>query len=205
MAQRKIGILGGTFDPIHLGHLAIVKEIRRKLDLEEVLFVPVGQPVFKEDRQISDGQHRLEMVILATADTPFFNVATVELERQGSSYTIDTIKELMIQLGDRIDLYLIVGFDALHDLPNWKEPIQLLQLCQIIAAKRPRHTELDIRSLESQVPGASERIKIIDVPQVDLSATEIRKKVASGKEIIDLVPAAVASYIERNGLYLEGG
>ena len=205
MAQRKIGILGGTFDPIHLGHLAIVKEIRRKLDLEEVLFVPAGQPVFKGDRQISDGQHRLEMVILATADTPFFNVSTIELERQGPSYTIDTIKELMIQLGDRTDLYLIVGFDALKDLPSWREPVQLLQLCQIIAAKRPGHVELAIRSLESQVPGASERIKIIDVPQVDISATEIRKKVASGKEIIDLVPAAVASYIERNGLYLEGG
>ncbi len=205
MTQRKVGVLGGTFDPIHLGHLAIVKEIKRKLALEEILFVPAGQPVFKEDRQISAGQHRLEMVILATSETPFFNVSTIELERQGPSYSIDTVNELIIQLGVRTDLYLIVGFDALRDLPNWKEPTQLLRLCQIVAAKRPGHPEIDMESLESEVPGVSEKIMIINVPQVDVSATEIRKRVASGQEIVGIVPEAVANYIERNGLYVEGG
>ncbi len=202
MTESKVGVLGGTFDPIHMGHLIIAEEVRQKLGLEEVLFVPAGQPWLKGGENISEAEHRMEMVILATASNPHFNLSTIELERPGPTYSVDTIIELKAGLGARVELYLIVGFDALVELPLWKDPGRLLELCQVVGVGRPGYAGFDLRSLESSIPGASKRIIIVDVPQIDISATEIRRRVASRLSIRRLVPEAVERYIGEHKLYL---
>ena len=202
MAEFRVGVLGGTFDPIHLGHLIIAEEVRQKLGLAEVLFVPAGQPWLKGEENISAAQHRLEMAILATASNPHFNVATIELERPGPTYSIDTIIELKAGLGARAKLYLIVGFDALSELPLWKDPKRLVDVCQVVGVARPGYPGCDLRSLESSIPDASERIMVVDVPQIDISATGIRRRVAQRLSIRYLVPEAVERYIAENNLYV---
>jgi len=202
MAEFKVGVLGGTFDPVHLGHLIIAEEVRQRVGLAEVLFVPAGQPWLKGEKSISAAQHRLEMAILATASDPHFNVSTIELERPGSTYSIDTIVELKAGLGARAKLYLIVGFDALAELPSWKNPKRLVEMCQVVGVARPGYAEFDLRSLESSIPGASELIMIVDVPQIDISATGIRRRVAQGLSIRYLVPEAVERYIAEHNLYV---
>jgi len=201
MAENKIGVLGGTFDPVHNGHLVVAEELGRKLGLEEVLFVPAGQPWMKEGTAISPAEHRLEMLLLATASNPRFNVSTIELERDGPTYSVDTIAELKDSLSARTGIYVMVGFDALAELPRWKEPGRLLEMCQVVGFRRPGHEELDMRALNAAVPGAPERIMIVDVPAVDISATEIRRRVSRGLSISNMVPEEVERYIAENGLY----
>ena len=160
MAEFKIGVLGGTFDPIHLGHLIIAEEVRQKLGLEEVIFVPAGHPWLKGEKNISAAEHRLEMVMQATASNPHFSVATIELECPGPTYSVDTIAELKVGLGSGAKLYFIVGFDALAELPSWKDTRRLVEMCQVVGVPRLGHAEFDLRSLEPVIPGASERIMI---------------------------------------------
>jgi len=203
MAEYKLGIFGGTFDPIHLGHLIIAEDLRQKLGLQEVIFVPAGQPYLKKGQSISPAEDRLEMVILATASNLYLNVSTVEIERPGPTYSIDTIRELKAGLGSGARIYFIVGYDALAELHLWREPRRLVELCQVIGFKRPGYDRLDTRSLESAVPGASERIKKVEVPQIGISSTEIRRRVARGLTIRYLVPDPVEDYIRANNLYLQ--
>jgi nicotinate-nucleotide adenylyltransferase len=196
-----VGVFGGTFDPVHLGHLAIADEVRRKLRLDEVLFMPAGQPWFKQQREITSAQHRLEMVMLATASHPRFEVSTLELERPGATYTVDTMTQLRASFNQTTDLFFIVGFDSLADLPKWKEPELLVKLCRVAAVRRPGHTKLDIDGLEAAVPGFGESLVVVEAPLLDISASEIRRRVASGLSITDMVPEAVARYIAENDLY----
>ena len=205
MARGRIGVVGGTFDPIHLGHLIIAEEVRQKLDLDEVLFVPAGEPWLKGEARISPGQDRLEMVLLATASNPHFNVSTVDLERPGPTYSVDTIADLKAGLGAGAKLHFIVGFDALAELPLWTKPKRLLDMCQVVGVGRPGHSKLDPRSVESAVPGAAERIVTVAVPQIDISGSDIRRRVSQGRSIRYLVPEEVERYIGEQGLYLEGG
>ncbi len=202
MAESKVGVLGGTFDPIHLGHLIIAEEVRQKLELEKVLFVPAGQPWLKGERNISAAEHRLQMALLATASNPYFNVSTIELERPGPTYSIDTVIELKVGLGGRAQVYLIVGFDALAELPSWKDRGGLVEMCQVVGVRRPGYADFDLGSLESSIPGASERIMIVDVPEIDISGTEIRRRVAQGLSIRYLVPETVERYIAEHNLYV---
>jgi nicotinate-nucleotide adenylyltransferase len=197
----KIGLLGGTFDPIHVGHLTIAEEVRLKLDLNEVLFIPAGQPCLKGERSIAPGEHRLEMLKLAIGSNPRFKVSAIELRRAGPSYSVDTVSALRDELGAEVELYFIVGFDALAELPIWKEPSRLLDMCQVVGVRRPGYAELDWRSLEQAIPGISSRVIVVDVPQIDISSTQIRKRVAKGLSIRHLVPEAVERYISENRLY----
>jgi nicotinate-nucleotide adenylyltransferase len=197
----KIGLLGGTFDPIHMGHLAIAEEVRLKLALDEVLFIPAGQPWLKGERRVAPGEHRLEMLKLAIGPNPHFKISTIELERPSPSYSVDTVSALRDELGAEVELYFIVGFDALAELPIWKEPSRLLDLCHVVAVRRPGYAELDWRSLEQSIPGVSSRVVVVDVPQVDISSTQIREQVAEGLSIRDLVPEAVERYILKHRLY----
>ncbi len=197
----KIGLLGGTFDPIHMGHLVIAEEVRLKLALDEVLFIPAGQPWLKSERRVAPGEHRLEMLKLAIGSNPHFKVSTIEFERPGPSYTVDTIAALRDELGAEVELYFIVGFDTLAELPIWKEPSRLLGMCHIVAVRRPGYAELDWRSLEQAIPGVSSRVVVVDVPQVDISSTQIREQVAKGLSIRYLVPEAVEAYILKHRLY----
>lgn len=204
MTEYRVGVLGGTFDPVHLGHLIIAEEVRQKLGLQEVLLVPAGQPWLKGEKDISAVEHRLEMVILATAANPYLNVSTIELESAGPTYSVDTIIEMRAGLGAGAKIHFIVGFDALAELHLWKGPKRLVEMCQVVAVRRPGHGGFDLRSLDSAIPGASERIMIVDVPQIDISATDIRRRVAEGLSIRYLVPDVVETYIAANKLYVEG-
>ena len=204
MTKRKIGVLGGTFDPIHLGHLIMAEDIREKLGLGEVLFIPAGRPwlKLKEEKPISAADHRLAMVRLAVASNPHFKVSTMEIDRPGLSYSIDTILELKAKPGAGAEIYFIVGPDALAEFPKWKEPAQLMEICQVVGIGRPKHTQVDLRKLERSVPGASQRIVLVDVPQIEISSTDIRRRVAQGLSIRYLVPEAVEKYIAEHRLYV---
>ncbi|HLY65289.1 MAG TPA: nicotinate-nucleotide adenylyltransferase, partial [Chloroflexota bacterium] len=149
----RIGILGGTFDPIHYGHLVAGEEVRCALGLERILFVPAARPPHKVDYKVSPAELRLEMVRLAIADNPAFEVSTVDVDRAGYSYTVDTVAMLQERLGPHAELFFILGEDALADLPTWHHPEKLLQMCQLIAVNRPGYHSFSLRLLDRQLPG----------------------------------------------------
>ena len=198
----KIGVMGGTFDPIHKGHVIVAEEVRTRLSLAEVLFVPAGQPWLNKTGAISAAEHRVQMVRLAIADKPYFRLTTMEVERAGPSYTIDTITELKTQLEPGDELFFILGWDSLAQLPQWRQPRQLVKLCRLVAVPRPGCSLPDLDSLSAVIPGLSRRVIILDKPEVDIGATEIRKRVAQGLSIDHLVPEPVAEYIRKHQLYL---
>ena len=197
-----IGVLGGTFDPVHRGHLMIAEETRARLDLAEVLFVPTARTPLKENNSISAAEHRLQMLRLALTGYPHFKLSAIEIDRNGPSYTIDTILELRDKLGAEDELFFILGWDNLAQLPRWKEPFRLVQKCRLVAVPRPGHSLPDLTSLETAVPGLSQRLLLLDKPEIDITATEIRKRVTRGLAIDHLVPEPVAGYIKEHKLYL---
>ncbi len=197
-----IGVLGGTFDPIHRAHIMVAEETRAQLDLAEVLFVPTAQTPLKEDSSISAAEHRVQMVSLAIADYPYFKLSTIEMDRPGLSYTVDTIARLRDELGTGYELFFIVGWDSLAQFPRWKEPSRLIQMCRLVAVPRPGYLLPDLNSLETVIPGLFKRLIVLDKPKRDISATEIRKRVAQGLSIRHLVPEPVAEYIKQHKLYL---
>ncbi|MCY4579373.1 MAG: nicotinate-nucleotide adenylyltransferase [Chloroflexi bacterium] len=196
----RIGVFGGTFDPIHMGHLIVAEDALAALELDKVLFIPAGQPWFKSYRQITEAHHRLAMVRLAVADNPCFDVSAVEIERSGPSYTVDTLAELRDQHEDA-DLVVILGVDALREIDRWHQPRRLFELASVVGMARPG-AALDPSVLNAAIPGASGRMRLVDSTIIDISGTEIRRRVSEGKSVRYRVPAAVERYIEENGLYL---
>jgi nicotinate-nucleotide adenylyltransferase len=196
-----IGVLGGTFDPIHLGHLLVAEEAKARLDLGEVLFVPAGEPWLKANNAISPAEHRLEMVRLAIAEKAYFKLSVMEIERAGPTYTVDTMAELKAQLGADDELFFILGWDNLNQLPQWREPARLIELCRLVAVPRVDSPTPDLASLEKAIPGLSQRVVLLDQPRVDINASEIRRQVAQGLSISQLVPEAVEKYIREHKLY----
>jgi len=200
-----IGVMGGTFDPIHNGHLILAEEARAQINLAEILFVPAGQPWLKTDRPISAAEHRLQMVRFAIADKPYFKLSTVDIERAGASYTVDTIADLQGQIGAEDELFLILGWDSLAELPQWHEPSQLITMCRLVVVPRPGYPRPKLKKLEAAIPGISERVMFLDKPRVDVSASAIRERVAQGLTIYHLVPEPVNRYIKGYRLYLAEG
>ena len=197
----KIGVFGGTFDPIHNGHLAIAEEVRTQLTLAEVWFVPTGKPWMKAGRTITPWEQRLQMAELAVAGKTYFKVSNLEASRPGPSYTIDTITELKAQFKGA-ELYFIMGLDSLESLPLWKEAARLITLCRLVAVPRPGVTPPDLKEMEKALPGIKKNLVVLEKPNLDISATEIRAKVARGESIARLVPLKVTEYIKKNKLYL---
>ena len=197
-----IGVLGGTFDPIHNGHIIVAEVTRFWLNFDEVLFVPAGQPWLKEGSSILAAEHRVQMVHLAIANEPCFKLSTVEIDRAGPSYTVDTIAELQAQVGSGDELFFILGWDSLAKLPQWREPSRLIKMCHLVAVSRPGYPCPALNSLEAVIPGLSQRLILLDKPEVDIDATEIRKRVAQGLSIRHLVPEPVDGYIRQHKLYL---
>ncbi|HVA25548.1 MAG TPA: nicotinate-nucleotide adenylyltransferase [Chloroflexota bacterium] len=197
-----MGILGGTFDPIHYGHLVAGEEARCALGLERILFVPSARPPHKQDYTVSPPDVRVEMVRLAIAGNPGFELSTIDVDRPGFSYTVDTIALLQQQLGPEANLFFILGEDALADLPTWHEPEKLLDTCQLIAVNRPGYHSFSLRLLERQLPGVERRVHPVRIPELAIWSTELRARVASGLPIRYLVPHAVHDYIYQHGLYL---
>ena len=197
----RVGVFGGTFDPMHLGHLTVARSIQATLELDKVLFVPAGQPWMKAGTPVSPVKDRVEMVQLAVARHKTFELSTIEADRPGPSYAVDTMDTLQRQLGSRSALFFLLGSDALMDIGKWKDPQRLIQLCQLVAFARPGCRLLRMEALEAAVPGVSKRVILADVPQVDIRATDIRCRVAEGRSIQRLVPRAVERYILEHGLY----
>lgn len=197
----RAGVFGGTFDPIHLGHLAAARSIQTTLKLDKVIFVPAGQPWMKAGMPVSPVKDRVEMVRLAVARRKAFELSTIEADRAGPSYAVDTMATLRRQLGSGSDLFFLLGSDALMDIAKWREPQRLMQLCQLVAFARPGFRLPVMSDLEGAVPGVSQRVVFVEVPQRDIRATDIRQRVAEGRSIQRLVPRAVERYILEHGIY----
>jgi len=193
-------VLGGTFDPIHIAHLAIAEEARTQLGLDKVVFVPAGLPPHKMDVHVSPAEHRLAMVELAIAGNPHFEVSRVDIDRFGPCYTVDTIALLREEWGPDVEIYFIMGSDSLADILTWHKPDRLIRLCRIVAVGRPGY-RVDMDELERCLPGASQRILFINSPQLDVSSSEIQRRVRAGESIKYQVPEAVERYIYEHGLY----
>ncbi|HEY51391.1 MAG TPA: nicotinate-nucleotide adenylyltransferase [Dehalococcoidia bacterium] len=197
-----VGILGGTFDPVHNGHLIMAEVVREQLNLNEVLFIPAGQPWLKTEHIITPAEHRMQMLRLALDDTPYFRISEMEIERPGPTYTIDTINALKESLEEADELFFILGQDNLMQLPQWHEALDLIQLCYFVAAPRPGVKKPDLKALEAKLPGIKQRVMLMKQPLVDISATDIRERVARGLSVRHLVPEPVNRYIKEHRLYV---
>ena len=196
-----IGVLGGTFDPIHSGHLVIAEEARLRLRLTKVLFVPARQQWLKTGRSISPVAHRVEMLRRAIAGKSYFELSTVDVDRPGPTYSVETTAILRQQLGAEAKIFFVVGWDSLAELPQWKEPDRLVQLCKLVAVTRPGFSQPDLKAMESSVPGVTQSVVWLDIPPVDISSTDVRERVAQGLSIHGLVPDEVERYIAEQKLY----
>ena len=195
-----LGIMGGTFDPIHLGHLAIGEEAREALALDRVLFVPAGEPPHKPADTVTAVAHRVAMVELAIADNPSFELSSIEIERAGPSYTVDTVEELA-QRHPGTALHLIVSAETFAQLPTWHEPERLFETARIAVVPREGYPAPDPAWLGEAFPGREARVTYLEGPRLGLSSTAIRERVASGRSIRYLVPGAVEAYISDHDLY----
>ncbi len=195
------GILGGTFDPVHTGHLILAQEVLWRLGLDEVWFIPTGLPWMKRGEPLTDSEHRRAMVELAIAGNPAFHLSSMELERPGETYTVDTIEALRAgpMAGD--ELLFIMGADTLHTMPQWKEPKRILEQVRLVVALRPGHGAVDLDALTAIDPAAAERVMVVHMPLIEISGTELRRRISLGEPVRYLVPDAVGDYIEQHHLY----
>ena len=194
---KRLGVMGGTFDPIHHGHLLTAEEALQQFELDEVVFVPTGRPWMKEDRRVSPPEDRYLMVVVATASNPRFSVSRLEIERDGPTYTVETLRELKAERGD-VDLYFITGADAMLEIFQWKDPEETLELAHFIAATRPGY---ELAELEQDELTSHPRVTVMTIPALAISSTDIRERVQTGRPIRYLVPEGVQTYIEKAGLY----
>ena len=196
-----MGIFGGTFDPVHCGHLILAEQCREQCRLDQILFVPAGQPPHKRSVEISPGPARAEMIEFATAGCPEFKVDRMEINRSGPSYTVDTLKALQSEDAER-QLFLIIGADSLRDLPDWRAPDQIAELATILAVNRGDRPLPDSRQLAELLgKRIAARVSLATMPGIDISATDIRRRVRSGHSIRFLTPRAVEAYISEHKLY----
>lgn len=202
ISQRTIkrGIVGGTFDPPHLGHLVMAEAARAQLELDEVIFMPAAQPPHKQGRIISSLTHRLAMVRRAIANHEQFTLSTFEATRTGLNYTTETMRLLRQEWGNHVQLFFIMGLDSLADLPKWYQPQQLIELVHLAVIARPGY-QANMEALEQHIPGITQRVTFVYAPLIGISSTNIRQRVQKGLSIRYLVPREVEAYIEQWGLY----
>jgi nicotinate-nucleotide adenylyltransferase len=193
LAQRRVGIMGGTFDPVHHGHLVAASEVAARFELDEVIFVPTGEPWQKQDRQVSAAEHRYLMTVIATASNPRFWVSRVDIDRPGPTYTIDTIRDLAAQQPDA-ELFFITGADALAQILSWKDQQDALKIAHFVGVTRPGY-ELS----GDHLPADS--VTLVDVPAMAISSSAVRERVRGGQPVWYLVPDGVVQYIGKHGLY----
>jgi nicotinate-nucleotide adenylyltransferase len=199
---HRIGIYGGTFDPIHIGHLAIAEDARYALALDQVLFVPAARQPLKGDSQGAAPTQRLQMTRLACASNPFFVVSDLELRRPPPSYTVDTLASLRAEADPATELFFIIGADAARDLPRWYRAAEIIQLVYLTVVGRPGY-HLDLAELEARMPGIGARCTLIDGPQLDVSSSDLRARLATGRPTRYQILDPVLAYIAQHGLYRE--
>ncbi|XOQ26698.1 MAG: putative nicotinate-nucleotide adenylyltransferase [Mitsuokella multacida] len=201
LAEQPIGIMGGTFDPIHNGHLLTAEYVRDACGLKKIVFIPAANSPFKLDKKVVPAEKRFEMTRLAVEDNPYFEVSDIELRREGVSYTSDTIHELRTRWGEGTALYFITGADAINELPAWHEPKRLLEECHFIAATR-QGTQLELAPLRDFFGRlCDEHIHQLTTPELEISSTTIRERIRAGRSIRYMVPLSVEEYIRKEGLY----
>jgi nicotinate-nucleotide adenylyltransferase len=192
--------MGGTFDPIHYGHLVTAEAALWRFSLDRVLFVPSGHPWMKEHKEVSAPEHRYLMTVIATASNPRFSVSRIEVDREGPTYAVDTLQELRRKAEEEVELFFITGADAILEIFQWKDPDEVLSMAHFIAATRPGY---DIARFEKAAPSSRPNISVMDIPALSISSTDIRRRVHDGEPIRYLVPEGVHAYIHKMGLYRE--
>ncbi len=220
----RLGLFGGSFNPVHNGHLRIAGHVRNTLQLDRVLFIPTGDPPHKQDVSLASAMHRNKMVHLAIAGCPFFEISEIEMRRSGKSYSIDTVRELRQQLTPLTDIYFLIGLDAFLDFHTWREPRELLKACRFVVVPRPGHsfqsladipmpfsidptalTQLDtgnLTRLDLAIPSCRGIICLV-IPPCSTSASEIRRRIRQGAAVANMLPPSVESYILQQRLYQE--
>jgi nicotinate-nucleotide adenylyltransferase len=196
MSARRIGIMGGTFDPIHHGHLVAASEVQARFQLDEVMFVPTGQPY--EKGRVSPAEDRYLMTVIATASNPRFHVSRADMDRDGPTYTVDTLRDMRAVYGQSAELYFITGADALSRIMSWKDALTMLRLAHFIGVTRPGF-ELSAANLPE------ESVTLVEVPAMAISSSDCRQRVAAGLPVWYLVPDGVVQYINKRGLYRDSG
>jgi len=200
--KQRLGAMGGTFDPIHNGHLAIAEAARQELGLEKVIFVPAGVPPHKRGSPLTASHHRYCMTLAATLPNPFFEVSSLELEQEGPGYTVDTVARLREQLGPATILHFIVGIDSLLDILHWRQPAKLLSLCRLTVVNRPGFSLADADArLQAFLEAKADRIDFVKGPELAISSTQLRRLLRQGRSVRYLVPDAVMDYIRKFNLY----
>ena len=199
---RRLGILGGTFDPIHHGHLLAAEEARYQLALDRVLFVPAGVPPHKPARPISPASHRVRMVELAIAGKSHFTLSRVDVDRPDPCYTVDTLELLRAEWGPDPRFFFIEGADSLSDIAGWYQPRRLIELCELAVVERPGFA-IDLASLEKRLPGLTDRLHLVKMPLLEISSSDLRARVRAGRSISYLVPREVEAYVRQHRLYRE--
>lgn len=198
--EYRLGIMGGTFDPIHYGHLVTAEQAREALELDLVLFMPAGRPAFKLDEDVSDAEDRYAMTILATAANSAFDASRFEIDREGVTYTIDTLRALRAYYPDNVKLFFITGADAILDLATWHDAEGMAKLATFIAATRPGY-DIDQARARLANSGVAFDVRYIEIPALAISSTNIRERVRRGKSVRYLTSESVIGYIRKNGLY----
>lgn len=193
-ARRRVGVMGGTFDPIHHGHLVAASEVACRYGLDEVVFVPTGRPTFKQDQQVTEPEHRYLMSVIATASNPRFTVSRVDIDREGITYTIDTLRDLRAAEPDA-DWFFITGADAVAQIMAWKDAAQLWDMAHFVAVTRPGHA----LTIDAAIPDGA--ISTMEVPAMAISSTDCRRRAVDGLPVWYLVPDGVVQYIAKHGLY----
>ncbi len=201
---KSFAIMGGTFDPIHYGHLVTASTVKHRFGVDKILFIPTGRPAHKEGKKVVDNEIRYEMTCMAVDSNEDFLVSRIEIDRPGKTYSIDTVRELKEICGDDIKFYFITGADSILDILSWKDPDKLLKLCEFIAVTRPGYAKKDmLEKISTIVETYGSKIHYYEVPALDISSSDIRNRVKKGEPIKYLLPENVEKYIYDNGLYGE--
>lgn len=199
---KSIAIMGGTFDPIHYGHLVTAEAVRHRFQVDKVVFIPTGRPAHKTNKHVTHNEHRYLMTVLATMRNENFEVSRIEIDRPGTTYTIDTIEQLKRMCRPDVRLYFITGADAIHQIMNWKEPERLLSLCDFVAVTRPGYQKNRLFEEIGEIRGKyASRIHYMEVPALAISSSDIRERASKGMPIQYLLPQEVEDYIHKFGLY----
>jgi nicotinate-nucleotide adenylyltransferase len=201
---ERLGIMGGTFDPIHFGHLVTAEEALVQFNLDRVLFMPTGRPALKTHKRVAAAEHRYLMTVIATASNPDFDVSRMEVDRPGTTYTVDTLKAIRDAHGPSTELFFITGADAVWEIIGWKDADAIADLATFIAATRPGY-DLDAARQAHMDAATRFRIEYIEVPALSISSTDLRSRVAARRPIRYLAPEAVGAYIEKHQLYRNEG
>ena len=189
----RLGVMGGTFDPIHHGHLVAASEVAHRFELDEVVFVPTGDPAFKQDSKVTDSEHRYLMTVIATASNPRFTVSRADIDRPGLTYTVDTLRDLQSERPGA-DIYFITGADAIAQILTWKDAPELFDMAHFVGVTRPGHALSD----DGLPPGV---VSMLEVPALAISSTDVRRRAAEGEPVWYLVPDGVVQHIAKYGLY----